>query len=345
MDITSQPEKTVRISLAWIVLSVIVVLAIGMAGGALMQQLFPPAQPLVSGSDRLLTTVQEVTISPNTAATDLVNTAQRSVLLLSSTSNKTIEATGVVVTNDGVVVTPHTISGSTPFAYDERGVAIPLQLIGRDELFGLTYYRISTGVFPALDLRRDDPAVAHELLLLSRSKTSFQPHSNSWKITEHVLPTGDQASGIQRMMKGTTVNDEMLVGSPLLDDESRMSGIVLDPAAGEALPIQQIQDSLSRVVGEKREFNPFKQVGFSVRYVFVNPTATEPLTFGAQITAVTPGLPAGKASLEAGDVIIEVDGQSLLWATSPATTFSKALPFSVTVLRDGQKQTISLSAL
>jgi len=340
MDIES--EKTVRLSLGWIIAGLIFIVLAGMAGGAVIQQIFPPAQPLNPASDQLVTTVQEVTISPNKAASEITGRVQRSIVLLGSATG--VEATGVIATNDGVIVTPAVLGSVAPTAYDEQGLPLALNIVGRDEVFGLTYYRLSGGVFPAMDVRQDEALVAQEFLNISRSKTTFQPRVLPWRLQEYVLPAPDNAPGVQRFLRGTGIGDPLLVGSPLLDDEGRLSGIVTDPENGLALSAGELRASLNRVAGQKREFNPLKELGMSVKYVFKHPNDTTPIQFALEITAVAPTLPAQRSGLHANDVITEIDGRPLAWNTNPATTLSKNLPIALTFWRDGQKQTITVSS-
>jgi S1-C subfamily serine protease len=341
MEVVSQPDKQIRLSLTWVVLLVLMMIGLGMLGGFVVQSLFPPTAPLNTPAERLLTTVQEVTISPNTAVSQVLDRAQRAVVLMGTTTElRPAEATGLIVTNDGLLVTTARLA-STPYAFDERGKAIALQAIGRDELFGLSYYRITEGVFPSLEMRAEDIAVGHELLLVSRSRTTGQPRVSEFRVHEYTLPTEDSAGGIHRLLHGTASTDAASIGSPLLDEEGRVAAIIIQSTTGTALPVMQLRESITRVVSDKREAVPLKDLGLTVRYVFI-PAEQGPLRFGAEVTSVVPGSVADRAGVKTRDVIVEAGTSGLPWQGAALSAFSGKLPLAIKVVRASGEETITL---
>ena len=82
---TEQREKILRISFGWLILGVMVIIFLGMLGGVIASQLWIVRQPpLIPEQHQLVSTVQEVTISPNQAAASIVDKTHRSVVALAS---------------------------------------------------------------------------------------------------------------------------------------------------------------------------------------------------------------------------------------------------------------------
>lgn len=339
----SSTDNVVRLSFTWILAAFIVILIVGMAGGFAAQQLFrTPLPPLSNESDRLITTIQEVTISPNVAATQLVERANRSIFLLSRSQDSAPSATGFVLTNDGVIVSPVDLTTGTLVALDHEGRALPLTRIGRDDVYGLTYYRLQSNVVVPLDVRQDDVPVGYELLALDRSQATYLPRVVSFRVSEYFIPTGT-ASAIQRMMRGTEVTAEIGVGSPLLDDEGKVAALLYAPTA-TAYPIGHLQASLARVTSNQRESNPFAQIGATLSYAFASPRRGEAVQFQAQVASVTTGSPAAIARLQRGDSITAINEQPITWERPLASALSAPLPLRLTFARDGQAQSVTLPA-
>ncbi len=335
---TAKKEQTIRLSVTTLGMVVGGVIVVGMAGGFMTQFFWPTAAPLSDKTAPVLTTVQEVTISPSKAAVKVVEQAQRSVLLLGD------DGAGFVLTSDGLVVSPTELKVATPVATDERGLQLPLEAVGRDSVYGLFYYRLKNAVLPPLDMRRDDPGVAARFVVLSRSRSTFQPRIAEYTLQEYVLPPDGGPKGWHRLQRGTPVGSGgVLPGSPLLDEEGTVSGVVVDAAQGFALPVAQLNESLNRVVVNKREQDPFEELGIVVRPVFGVLVPERPVALGLQLTAVRPQSPAGTAGLRAGDVVTGLNQTAFTWDTNPAAALRAApRPLTVMVIRNQAEQTLAV---
>lgn len=338
-------DQVVRLSFSWIVIGLLAVLLVGLSGGLLAEQVWRrPLPPLTNNSgDRLATTVQEVTISPNTAIAELVERSNRGVVLLGRAEAQTISivGSGLVITNDGLIVT--TTDATNLSGFDYEGRLLPLERVGRDALFGLTYYRVpNNNVVIPLDLRQSDSPVGHELVLLTRNPNTFQAKVQSFRVSEYILPTGAHAIGIQKILQSTPTIEEDSNGSPLLDEEGRVAGVVFNALQGQAIPISHLQASLQRATGDRREFDPFSTLGLSLTYTFQAPGPDKPVQFVAVVSSVAPGSPAAAAGLVRGDSIIKIKDQVLDWQRSVVTDLSAALPFPLTIRRGDSETTVTL---
>lgn len=332
---TVHQEKTVRLSLTMLWLGLAGIIGLGMLGGWLVHFWLPTAAPLTNRTEPVLTTVQEVTISPSTAAVKVVEQAQRSVLLLGE------GGVGFVLTSDGLVASPTELKAPSPVATDERGQTLTLDAVGRDELYGIAYYRLRTAVLPPLDMRRDDPAVAARLLAVGRSSVTWQPQVATYEVAEYVLPKEGSAPGWHRLLQGT--GTAVLPGSPLLDEEGKVAGVIIDPISGAALPVAQLNESLSRVVDNKREYDPLAEAGIVARPVFGVLITERPATFALQISSVRPQSPAAAAGLKVGDQVVSINQSVLNWNTNPTAVWRAATrPLVLLVIRNQAEQTVTI---
>lgn len=332
----SAHEQTIRLSVGTLLLVVGALVILGMVGGMLTRFFLPNNTPLNTATEPVLTTVQQITISPSSAAVKLVEQNQRSVLLIGG------EAVGFVLTNDGLVVSPAELKSTTPMATDERGQSLPLEVVGRDTLYGLSYYRLRNAVLPPLDVRRGDPGVAAQLVIMGRSSVTFQPRVATYTLQEYIVPPDGAARGWYRLQQGN-VTGGVLAGSPLLDEEGKVTGVLLDATHGLALPVSQITESLNRVVANQRERDPWEELGMSVRPVMGVLAPERPAALGLVVNGVRPQTPSGEAGLKAGDIILGINQAVFTWGNNPlAAVAAAARPFTLVVLRNQVEQTISL---
>jgi hypothetical protein len=188
MDVDKTSEGVVRVSFSWLLLGGLIIVVLGALGGLLSAQLLPSRPPLADpAGGQLLSSVQEVTISPSTAAAELVEGGQRSVVLITSAASPAAggeSAAGAAVTNDGLVVTADSLPEGNLAVFDYLGTRMSAEYVGRDALFGLTYLRITDGVLLPFDLRGETAPVGYELLALGRSSTTLAPKLAAFRVLE-----------------------------------------------------------------------------------------------------------------------------------------------------------------
>jgi len=342
---SKQDQTTIRLSFSWLVLAALLIAALGLIGGLIGQQIWQPSLiDLVDNQDALVTTVQEVTISPNTAAAELIDQAHRSVLLLgpANNPNRSTASTALVITNDGLVVTTAALPTAPQTAYDDTGRPIPLQPLGRDDLFGLTYFRITDNVVTPLDISSTDSQTGTTLLALSRNPNTFSPRVSPYLIQQYILPASNTSAGIQRLMQSQTQADPLLNGAPLIDEEGKVAGLIINTQTGQALPVNELKQSLERVTANNRELNPFLELGFSLNYKFTA-TPGSSVKFIAEVAAISPNKPAAAAKLTRGDIVTAINDTPVEWSTNISQLLSEALPITLALERQGQPQTVTLT--
>ncbi len=334
-----------RLSFGWVVTGFIVIILLGIAGGFVGQKLSRPIlPPLTSDSNQIVSTMQSVTISPNTAVTEIVAAAERSVLLLGparSISERTTIASGFVVTNDGLLVSASGLPAVDLTAYDGSGRNLRLERIGDDPLFGLTYFKIPDNVVVPLDVRKNDSEAGEQLFIISRDRHSFKPTVVPYFVNNLEIPGTNTPKGLQRIMTGTKNNAPLIRGAPLLDDNEKLAGIVIDPEAGIVVPVNHVLASVSRITKNQREQDQFVNLGLGVTYGFVS-SDQQAVKFGVTVSSVVPQSPSGLAGIQRGDLLLQVNGTDITWNQPLISLLAQELPMRLTLSRAGEHREVIL---
>ncbi|MGH9858166.1 MAG: hypothetical protein ACRD4B_10020, partial [Acidobacteriota bacterium] len=297
MQQAPQDQTTIRISFGGLLLALLFLLAVGVGGGVLGARYgIAPLPPLTSeiATERLVATVQEVTLSPSTAHTDLIKDRKRSVIALGQVTGSSVTLRGLaaVITNDGLLVsTIDTSSFDNLSAFTADGTRVAVAKVGDDTLYGLTYYRLQNNVLTPFELASNDPSPGQDLIALSRAEATLEPDIAITQVRSYKLPPESRAAGVLRYI----LFDEevsLLPGTPILDEEGRVAAISVGTGEDRALPVTYLTSSLNRVTQGRREYNPFTQFGFTVSPEFVFRERDNALVFSLQVATITPGLAA-----------------------------------------------------
>lgn len=338
------PERVIRLSLAAVLGVFLILVGISFLGGfAAVWWWQPNPIPLPNTADRLVTTIQEVTISPSTAVAESVKQHERSVVLLARVDHpEQIFGTGLVVTSDGLVATTVVGLPESVLMIDDAGRTSSLSLVGSDVVFGLTYYRAGSGVFVPFDVRDSDSPIGAILVALSRNPETLTPRAQLFTAEEYRLPERSDPVGWQRLIGGQEFSEAVSVGSPLLDDEGRVAGIILPERNGRILPGTILRFSLERVANRQLEHNPYDVFGIALDYTFAPGTDTAKV-FQVVVESVRPNSSAAAQGVRAGDVLTVTGGKVPAWETPLYPTFQTERSLEVQVQRGETSRTITLT--
>lgn len=345
-EISKEDEEVVRVSFGWLFLGAAAIVLFSVFGGFISNRLWSPSVlPLINERDQLVVTTQQVVISPNTSSVEVLAEVEHSVVLIKQSGRQSSPfiATGTIITNDGLLVTAGKIPSSALVALDYQGSEMTLELVGQDELYGLTYFRISDAVFSPLDLRSDQIPVAYKTMMVSRNAVTLLPKVQFYRINNLILPPQLMPAGVRRIVKGTVFNDESMQGSPIVDENGRLAGLVINPQAGLVLPADHLKESMERVVNNRREYNPFEELGFNIYYNFVTIPEKTGRQFVAEVISVAANTPAAKSGLVKGDLITGINEDVLAWDIDVVSMLSKDLPMTLIIQRDGNEVFLRLT--
>ncbi len=344
--LSPENQSTVRLSFRWILLFLILVIVIGFIGGAFSSAFFSASnQPLLPEQDRLVTTVQEVTVSPGTQASSVVDKHQSSIFLLTRGEGTSIQIIGTAfaVTNDGLLMTAPTVINAT-HAYDSTGQRIALDSVGPDSVYGFMYYRIRDAVVTPLDLAGSDATVGAHGMVISHNTQTIHPYALPLQLSRFVLPQPTTPPGIQQLVQFPASLEAQFVGAPVLDESGKLLAMVSDRETGTSFSISHIQASLSRLTNNQREYNPFADWGITLQYDFrFNPKNNNALAFTVSVKSVQPDSPAARSGIKVGDIIQAINNDTVSWEESLTETLSTREPLEVTIVRGDLTQTITMT--
>ncbi len=337
--------KSITLSLSSILLIFLLIVCIGIFGGYIGSRIFEKPLPLISDTTKTIVPVsQQITISPSKSSEDIVATHRKSVFLIAEeTSKGTIPlGIGTALTNDGVIIT--TVQATSPkdqlIAIGDDNTAAPLTPAGEDVLSGLTLYKITDRIIAPIDVAQNSLRVGASLLALYRQQETAQISSTNALFAAPIFPSLPHAPGVQQVGQ-FTISDTSLPGAPLLDENGKLTGIVIDPEKKTALLASDIRAVLDRLSSNTLANNPFASFGFTVAWngVFA---ADRTIKIQATVASVTPSTPASAAGLKVGDTITAIDGNTVSWDTNMYTALSSK-PLQVTILRQDQQRVLTIT--
>ncbi len=336
-------ERVVRLPLTWILAGMISIVGISLLSGFLAAWWWQPNLAPLPASDRLVTTIQEVTISPSTAMQESVVRHQRSVVLLARAAKvEQVLGTGLVATSDGLIATTASLPSEPLVMLDDAGKTRTLEVVGRDVVFGITYLRAGNGVFVPLEMRDSDVLVGTTLLMLSRNPETLAARAEPVFIEEYRLPEKIDPVGWQRLLGGAELTEGAAAGSPLLDDEGRVAAVVLSERNGRLLPSTLLRFSLDRVASGQLEENPYDYFGLALDYTFA-PGKELAQEYQVAVESVRPESSAAQQGIRAGDVIVTLREKPLTWDTPAFSAFQEKQPLVIQVRRGEATRTVTLT--
>lgn len=340
-----QPEKatTIRLSLGLICIGIALFFLVGGLGGYTASRLIPaPVTVLQTGDRTVIPVSQQVTISPSKNTESIVSAQGKSILVLVKQTPKGIVplGTGIILTNDGVIMSTKAISEPSISALGEDGVLSPITLIGHDTLSDITFFRIADQILPPVTLAQSSPAIGSEIVNIFRDYHTIRIGAVKYTVSNIVAPDTENAPGLQRvgLLSGTA--SPAIPGTALFNDEGRLVGAILEKEAPTMVLVSDITDALSRLSANTLAEDPFAATGIQITWRLEKDTSGA-LAMLAAISHIDQKSPSFTAGIKTGDIITAINGNAITWDS----VISKALekpPISISVLRQGEERTITL---
>ena len=230
-----------------------------------------------------------------------------------------LDSNGYILTNNHVVRSAATIG--TISVELSNGKKYPAKLIGRDSSYDLAVLKIDVVGAPTLQLGDSEKVQVGDAVIAIGSPLGLSGTVTAGIISSknRAVTTGNgngESSFINALQTDAAINPGNS-GGPLVDATGAVVGINSAIATlgyttqagsiglGFAIPINQAKKTADQLIKTGSATYPI--MGISVDTRFAGP--------GAQITSdgvgITPGGPAEKAGLKAGDVIIEFGGTEI----------------------------------
>jgi len=275
------------------------------------------------------------------------------------------EGSGVIYTADGLIITNnHVVTDSYGDPVDNlevtftTGEKLPATIVGTDPLTDLAVIKVQTDLdLPVAVFQNAQPSVGEYAIAIG-SPLGFE---NS--VTLGVV------SGLARSIEGVQGNEGVALTNLIQTDapiSPGNSGGALANAAGEVIGINvaylpattgavNIGFAIPAVVATQVADQIISTGKATHAYIGVGTqTVTTDLQrqfglsrgSGILVAEVTPSGPAGKAGIQQGDIIIAVDGKTMVESSDLLIAIRDKLPgdrVEVTVDRDGREMTITVT--
>ncbi|NMB89486.1 MAG: PDZ domain-containing protein [Chloroflexi bacterium] len=298
------------------------------------------------------------------SVTDIYNQTTNAVVAISTEStlynvfgqpSRTASAgSGFIISSDGYIVTnSHVIEGASTIKISlADGSTSTARLVGQDSISDIAVLKIDANGLPTLTLGDSNTlAVGNQVIAIGNPIGEL---ANT--LTVGVI----SAMGREINIDGTPLNmlqtDAAISpgnsGGPLINSAAQVIGINTAKSTangvegiGFAIPINDAQPVIEDLINQGY-VSGRPQLGVSlaeVRQPFFNPYG---LQQGVYVSTVDPGGAAERAGLQAGDMLVAIDGQAITSSsdlTAIKNQYTAGDTVTVTILRDNQQKQLSLT--
>lgn len=295
-------------------------------------------------------------------------TESRSTGFFGQSSTQTSAGTGMIVTQDGYVLTnKHVVDGanSIKVVLDSGETYDKVTLVGTDPLNDVAYLKINDvnnlptvtlGDSKTLSAGQQVIAIGNALGQYQNTITSGIISGTGRSLTAYSSDYSSSENLTDMIQTDAAINSGNS-GGPLVNAAGEVIGINTATSSdadgiGFAIPISSVKGMLKNII----ENNSANRAYLGVYYVNITPdvavTYDLPVTSGAYLQASTSGGaiitdgPGEKAGLKDKDIITKVNGVEVGKAGTVSSLIGEYAPgdtVQLTILRDGQEKTINLT--
>ena len=233
-----------------------------------------------------------------------------------------IDTNGYIVTNNHVIEAAATSSGTISVNLI-NGKRFPATLIGRDAAYDLAVIKIDVTDSPALQFGDSDKVAVGDGVIAIGSPLGLAGTVTSGIISAKnraVTSSGgtSESAFINALQTDAAINPGNS-GGPLVDLSGAVIGVNSAIASlgssfgsqsgsiglGFAIPINQARKTIDQLIKGGKSTHPIMGISLDSRFNGMGAKIAD------QAGSVRPGLPAAKAGMLPGDVIISIDGNSI----------------------------------
>ncbi len=342
----SEP-KTVKISLGILIAIIALLACVGAIGGYIGSHInktarieVAPSSPNSSGT--MIPVSQQITVSPGKLASDIAASKSKSIFLLVHKTAKGVKvfATGVAVTNDGIIASTQNGGTDPVFALGEDATLIEATQIGTDVLTGIHFFKLQNALINPIDVTQTMPKIGSTLLALSRSSVTISPLIQATVMSQIHPASADTPEGIQQI-GAIQMLPSAVPGSAILDEDGKLAGLLLTDDGSSVLLAPDVAQAISRLSSNTLSYNPFTDLGFTINWS-LQEDAQSHLGIKAVVQSVAPKSIASQGELKTGDIITAVNANTVSW-DSNITNLLAGSQIQLTVLRNGVSTSITLA--
>lgn len=307
----------------------------------------------VNESTTIINNIQQLTVTEDDSIEKIASTAASSVVNIvsiekgvssaamsksskgASMTSRSLTASGVILTNDGLVATYRTAIIEQNAEYVvlfPNGVTYPAILSGIDSLTNIAFLRINvTGLSSIAFANSDDMHPGKKLILMANSTEEYRNRfsltllsniNKSFNIAEKAVASSEQWEGV---FEADASSMGVYLGGPAIDFGGELVGLVgsshLDNQTSYfLLPANVVRQSFDRFVQGQ-----LTRPTLGVYYTTITPTYAlshhlsrdrgaligAPQVSGSAGVAILAGSAAEKAGLRSGDMIIAINDKEI----------------------------------
>jgi putative serine protease PepD len=228
-----------------------------------------------------------------------------------------IREDGYILTNNHVVEGAATSGGTITVSFQD-GTRKEATIVGRDSSYDLAVIKVDASGLATSTLGNSDSVVVGDTAIAIGSPLGLEGTVTSGIISSLNRPVtagGEGESSFINAIQTDAAINPGNSGGPLVDAEGKVVGVNSAIATlsdsqssqsgsiglGFAIPINQAKRVAEEIIATGRSAYPI--IGVQVDLTYEGP--------GARVQEVTPGGPADDAGLQAGDVILSVEGRQV----------------------------------
>jgi putative serine protease PepD len=296
-----------------------------------------------------------VTISASDSKGDLVRTIYSAASpSVASVRTSDGSGTGFLVDSNGTIVTNAHVVGSNQqvqVRFNDKGAYHDAQVLSVDASTDLAAIKVDAsdaqGIRP-LQLADSDNAQVGDTVVaigyplgLDRTATSGIISGLERQITS---PNG---FSIDKVIQTDAAVNPGNSGGPLLNDKGEVIGVNSQIATAAGGGEGNVGIAFAIPANTVKQVLPALESGATVKHAYLGLQTTQSQSgSGARIDDATPGGPAERAGLQAGDVVTKVDGKAITSPADVAAAIADDAPgdkVEVQVQRGGSKQSIEVT--
>ena len=251
-------------------------------------------------------------LDPNAASSGLTDRGSRA------------SGSGVVISSQGHIVTnAHVVEGSQKLEVVlADGTTLPASMVGSDSFSDLAVIKIEAGEAPVALLGDSDALLPGDTVIAIGSPLGDLTNTVTVGVVSAIDRSLETSAGFQ--MQGLLQTDAAInsgnSGGPLVSLRGEVVGIntlvvrgsALSGATAEglgfAIPSNTVRAVADQLIAKGQVTRPY----LGIRWEWLTPEMAAAMgmdaSYGAYVTAVSPGSPAADAALHQGDVVVGIDG-------------------------------------
>jgi serine protease Do len=272
---------------------------------------------------------------------------------------------GFIISPDGYIVTNnHVIDGASKvqvhWGADENGTGghtSEAKIIGRDPATDIALLKIDVGQsLPSVPLGDSDRIRKGDWAIAIGNPFQFENTLTVGVISAkgRTLGLGSQTNSFENFIQTDAAINFGNSGGPLMNINGEVVGIntAIRGGGAQGLGFATPINTAKRLLPQLRQGKVTRgYLGMGILDLTEDARAgfnLPPDTRGALVQSVEPGLPAAKAGVEPGDVIVEADGRPIV-SNRALIDYISYLPvgskINLTVIRDGKNKTLTASTI